>query len=53
MHIIILLLTLFVTACAHEVNYRGVSQRDWQKLSAEQKQLIVDQSYEEEVNGIK
>jgi hypothetical protein len=44
---------LLFTGCAHENNYRGVPEAQWKKLTPEQKQLIVDQSYEEDVNGIK
>jgi len=42
-----------LTACTREVTYRGVPEAKWQKLTAEQKQLLVDHAYEEEVNGVK
>lgn len=45
------ILTILLTSCTHEMNYRGIPETQWKKLSPEQKQLIVDQSYEEEVNG--
>lgn len=34
-----------LTACTTEQNYRGVQSPIWQDLTAEQKQLIVDQAY--------
>jgi hypothetical protein len=50
---ILFLALLLFTGCAREATYRGVSAQHWQKLTPEQKQLIVDQAYEEEVNDIK
>jgi hypothetical protein len=44
---------LLLSSCAKEANFRGVPQPQWQKLTAEQRQLIVDQSYEEELHGVK
>lgn len=38
---------LFLSGCAKEIDYRGVPEPEWQHLNAEQRQLIVDQSYEE------
>lgn len=45
--------SLFISACIPENNYRGVPEPKWQKLTAEQKQLIVDQSYEADIHGVK
>lgn len=39
---------ILLTACSPERQYRGVSEPKWQQLSAEQKQLIVDQAYQSE-----
>ena len=46
--IIILIFLTFLTACTAEKSYRGVADPFWKELTAEQKQLIVDQSYEQE-----
>lgn len=46
---ILLLLILSVAGCSAEKNYRGVPSPVWQHLTAEQKQLIVDQSFEDEM----
>lgn len=49
---LILMSVCFVlTACTPEPNYRGVPATAWQKLTPEQKQLIVDQSYQTEFKG--
>jgi hypothetical protein len=42
-----------MVACVHETNYRGVPAPQWQKLTAEQKQMIVDQAYEDEMGNKK
>lgn len=42
------LLVTMLTACTKEQNYRGVASPHWQELTGEQKQLIVDQAYEQE-----
>ncbi len=41
------LCVLSLTACAHEQMIHGVPESTWKHLSTEQKQLIVDQSFEE------
>jgi len=48
------MLLLFIAAftlvgCAAEQNYRGVPSPSWKHLSAEQKQLIVDRAYQDEI----
>lgn len=40
-----------LTGCAKDPSYRGVSVNIWQQLSSEQKQLIVDRSFQEEINS--
>lgn len=40
---------LLLAGCAPEQNYRGVPGPTWQHLSAEQRQLIVDQSFQDEM----
>lgn len=47
------LLSISIAACTPENNYRGVPEPKWQKLTAEQKQLIVDQAYESDIHGVK
>lgn len=49
----IALAVLILSGCAREVNYRGVPEPAWRKLTAEQRQLIVDQAYEEEIQQSK
>ena len=39
---------ILLSACTAERNYRGVPAPSWQELTGEQKQLIVDQAYEQE-----
>jgi len=48
---VILFITL-LTACSTERNYRGVPNPSWQELTGEQKQLIVDQAYEQDFKPI-
>lgn len=43
---------LELSGCAVEQNYRGVPEPVWQHLTAEQKQLIVDQSFAKEMKKI-
>ena len=43
------LLFLGLSACAKEQYYRGVSQHQWEHLSGEQRQLIVDKAYQDEM----
>jgi hypothetical protein len=38
-----------LVGCATERNYRGVPETTWSELSGEQKQLIVDNAYEDEI----
>ena len=42
-------LTLILSGCTREQNYRGVPSPVWEHLTAEQKQLIVDRAYQEEM----
>lgn len=41
-----------VNGCTPEANYRGVPGPTWQHLSAEQKQLIVDRAYQNEIKKL-
>lgn len=47
--ILLLLGVSCLNGCAHEQNYRGVPAPIWADLSAEQKQLIVDRAYADEM----
>lgn len=48
--VVLLLSTgLLLVGCATERNYRGVPETTWSELSGEQKQLIVDNAYENEI----
>lgn len=38
-----------VTGCAKERSYRGVPEHQWEHLSGEQKQLIIDKAYQDEL----
>lgn len=49
--IILSFLCATLCACTAEHNYRGVPSPHWQELSGEQKQLIVDQAYEQEIGS--
>lgn len=40
--------TLLLSGCMAEKNYRGVSEAKWQHLTAEQKQLIVDEAFKKD-----
>lgn len=44
------IMVLLMTACSAERNYRGVSATKWQQLGPEEKQLIIDRSFADEVN---
>lgn len=44
----ILVAPVWLSACSSEPTYRGVPNTAWQQLSAEQRQLIVDQAYQED-----
>lgn len=49
-YILLIGVSLFVlVACSTEKNYRGVSDTEWQQLSVEQRQLIVDRSFQDEM----
>jgi hypothetical protein len=41
-----------LAGCTPEQNYRGVPSPQWQQLTPEQKQLIVDQSFKDEMKKI-
>jgi hypothetical protein len=40
---------LMLTACSTEQNYRGVPDATWKQLTPQQKQLIVDRSFPDEM----
>lgn len=47
---IVLFLAFFsLVGCVCEQNYRGVPSPVWEHLTAEQKQLIVDRAYQDEM----
>ena len=48
-HSLITLLVFMLAACI-PTSYRGVPQTKWGKLTAEQRQIIIDQSYDAEFN---
>jgi len=41
-----------LTACTSERNYRGVPSPSWRELTGEQKQLVVDQAYEQDFKSL-
>lgn len=45
----VFLLLLGLSACTREQYYRGIPEHQWQHLSGEQKQLIVDKAYQTEM----
>jgi hypothetical protein len=47
----ILSTTILLTACTPEHNVRGVPDTTWQQLTPEQKQLIIDQSFQHDMNA--
>lgn len=49
--IVIILFLSFISlmGCRREENYRGVPEPLWKHLTAEQKQLIVDRAYEDDM----
>jgi len=47
--VVLLLSAGLLVGCAAERNYRGVPETTWSELSGEQKQLIVDNAYEDEI----
>ena len=40
---------VLIAGCAAEQNFRGVPAPTWEHLSAEQKQLIVDKTYQDDI----
>jgi len=44
----VFLLSSILSACSVEQRYRGVASPEWKELTGEQRQLIVDQAYEQE-----
>lgn len=48
--IFLLLAVSFLSGCKSEQNYRGVPSPVWEHLTVEQKQLIVDRAYQDEMN---
>ncbi len=46
---ILLAMIFCAQGCTREANYRGIPEPTWQHLSAEQKQLIVDRAYQDEM----
>lgn len=48
--IFLLLAFCFLSGCKAEQNYRGVPSPAWEHLTVEQKQLIVDRAYQDEIN---
>jgi uncharacterized lipoprotein YajG len=48
--IFLLLAIFFLSGCKSEQNYRGVPSPAWEHLTVEQKQLIVDRAYQDELN---
>lgn len=46
---LVILAFSMITACSREQTYRGVPDPTWQQLTPEQKQLIVDQAYQEDL----
>lgn len=47
--IVLLMALLPLNGCTPEQNYRGVPGPVWEHLTAEQKQLIVDRAYQDEM----
>ncbi|MBA3660637.1 MAG: hypothetical protein H0W64_02820 [Gammaproteobacteria bacterium] len=50
-NVLISFFVLLVSGCAYERNFRGIPEPTWKQLALEQKQLIVDQSFEEEISS--
>lgn len=48
----VFILSILLASCASEQNYRGVPSPKWQQLTPEQKQLIVDQSFRDQMKKI-
>jgi hypothetical protein len=49
---IVLFFILTLMGCARDQNYRGVSSRDWQHLTPEQRQLIVDECFHKDMQKL-
>lgn len=47
----LVLMTVLLAACAGNTTYRGVSPQIWKQLTPEQKQLIVDKSYQQTMDA--
>lgn len=47
-NIILIIFISFISACSVDPVYRNVSGYTWEQLTPEQKQLIVDKSFQEE-----
>lgn len=43
---------ILLMACTAEQNYRGIPNSHWQELTGEQKQLVIDQAYEQEFGSL-
>ena len=50
--VILVSLIAMCMGCAGESNYRGVPSAVWHALTAEQKQLIVERSYQDEMSRL-
>lgn len=50
--VVVAVLMIILSACTVEQNYREVPSSHWQELTGEQKQLVVDQAYEQEFGSI-
>ena len=46
-HILLIAVMFVLSACTTEQNYRGVPDTAWKQLTPEQKQLIVDRSFQD------
>lgn len=46
-----MLIVLGLVGCTHEPMYRSVAKEQWQALNGEQKQLIVDESFNQSAIG--
>ncbi len=45
----LLTMVLSLMGCAAEQNYRGVPSQTWEHLTSEQRQLIIDRAYQDEI----
>jgi hypothetical protein len=46
--LVFIFFSMALMACTVEQKYRGVPSPHWQELTGEQKQLVVDQAYEQD-----